>query len=87
MPYIPKRDRRILASGRSQPASIGQVNYSITMLCLEYLQVCGGTGYQALNEIIGVLECAKMEMYRRMAAPYEDQKIAENGDVYPLGSS
>jgi len=31
---------------------------------------------------VGVLECAKMELYRRVAAPYEDKKKEENGDVY-----
>jgi len=35
-----------------------------------------------INAIIGALECAKLELYRRVAAPYEDDKIAENGDVY-----
>jgi hypothetical protein len=31
-----------------------------------------------------VLECAKLELYRRIVAAYEDEKIAdpENGDVY-----
>ena len=31
---------------------------------------------------MGALECAKLELYRRVAAPYEDVKIMENGDVY-----
>ena len=30
---------------------------------------------------MGVLECCKLEFYRRVAAPYEDIKIEENGDV------
>jgi hypothetical protein len=30
---------------------------------------------------MGVLESAKLELYRRKIAPYEDDKIAENGDV------
>jgi hypothetical protein len=37
-----------------------------------------------VNEAIGVLECAKLELYRRVAAPYEDEKIAESGDVYTV---
>jgi len=28
------------------------------------------------------LECSKMELYRRIAAPYEDDKSRLNGDVY-----
>jgi hypothetical protein len=41
-----------------------------------------GTNYALLNELIGVLECAKLELYRRVASPYEDEKIQSNGDVY-----
>ena len=38
--------------------------------------------FQDLNELIGALECAKQELYRRVVAPYEEDKIEENGDVY-----
>jgi hypothetical protein len=38
--------------------------------------------YAHLNEAIGVLECAKLELYRRIAAPYEDRKMGETGEVY-----
>ena len=38
--------------------------------------------YSRINELIGVLECAKIELYRRIAAPYEDDKSRINGDVY-----
>lgn len=31
--------------------------------------------------VLGMLECCKMELYRRHVAPYEDEKIIENGDV------
>ena len=37
--------------------------------------------YFYLNRAMGVLECIKQEFYRRVAAPYEDIKIVENGDV------
>jgi hypothetical protein len=37
--------------------------------------------YADHNSAIGMLECAKMEFYRRQTAPYEDEKILENGDV------
>ena len=32
---------------------------------------------------MGVLECAKLEAYRRIAVPYEDSKVVANGDLYP----
>lgn len=38
--------------------------------------------YQLINDVIGAVEGAKLEFYRRMAAPYEDKKKDENGDVY-----
>lgn len=78
MPYI-KRDERTDAT-RREPQTAGQLNYAITKLCHEYL-ARRGLAYATLNEVVGALECAKLEMYRRIAGPYEDRKIAENGDV------
>ncbi len=31
---------------------------------------------------MGALEGSKLEFYRRIAAPYENKKMKENGDVY-----
>ncbi|MCX7429393.1 MAG: hypothetical protein NTW96_27685 [Planctomycetia bacterium] len=41
----------------------------------------GEYGYSDLNEMIGALECCKLELYRRIASPYEDKKAAENGEI------
>jgi len=38
--------------------------------------------YQNINDLLGALEGAKLELYRRVAAPYEDEKVESNGDVY-----
>jgi hypothetical protein len=65
---------------RRPPDTPGELNFAITQLLLNYLD--GGMSYTAINEVIGVLECAKLELYRRVAAPYEDKKKEENGDVY-----
>lgn len=65
----------------SPPVTPGELNYKITKTCIDYAR-SKGTSYTTYNEIIGALECAKMEMYRRAVAPYEDTKITENGDVY-----
>lgn len=90
MPYI-KGDRRAVlhekylhhstedAKNNAYPVSCGELNFVITKLCLQYMMT---PSYSRLNEIIGVLECVKQEFYRRAAAPYEDKKIQENGDVY-----
>ena len=81
MPYIKPRDRLRIAADAT-PISAGDLNYMITGLITEYLGR-KELNYQKINECIGVLECAKLELYRRIAAPYEDQKLQENGDVYP----
>ena len=81
MPYVSEERKGDLNWGDELPDNAGDMNYMITKLCDEYLQR-KGLKYEHLNAIIGVLECAKLEMYRRLAAPYENQKILENGDVY-----
>ncbi len=81
MPYIAPEDRARLDRGEA-PASAGELNYAITRLVDAYMERAGGIRYARLNEVVGALECAKLELYRRLAAPYEDEKIRENGDVY-----
>lgn len=81
MPYVEQEIRRQIKHGMS-PNSPGELNYAITRLVDAYIQRRGGVSYARLNEVIGVLECAKLELYRRVAAPYEDAKCRENGDVY-----
>ena len=84
MPYIDRESRERLAKG-GEPGTAGELNYAITRIVDDYLVRAGGLRYSRLNEAIGALECAKLELYRRLAAPYEDRKIAESGDVYRAG--
>ena len=78
MPYIKAEFRETIGI---VPTSPGELNYVITKICNNYK--CGkGESYQTYNDIIGVLEACKLELYRRKVAPYEDRKIQENGDVY-----
>jgi hypothetical protein len=90
MPYIKKEFRSVLESnchleellaglGRLSP-TVGDLNYLITRICHEYIKI-HGMSYQASNDLVGVLDCAKMELYRRVISKYEDKKIKENGDV------
>ncbi len=62
--------------------SQGELNYVMTRLGLAYIKH-HGMGYSTGSEVIAAFECAKQEFYRRVLVPYEDQKIRENGDVYP----
>ena len=62
----------------------GILNYCITRLIKgAYASIAGKKklSYADHNAIVGVLECAKQEFYRRNTAPYEDEKVLENGDV------
>lgn len=81
MPYIEKDARERLDRG-GPPKTAGELNYAITRIVDDYIIQLGGIRYTHLNEAIGALECAKLELYRRLAAPYEDKKIEESGDVY-----
>ena len=55
----------------------GNINYVFTRL----LKKCYGDSYAELNDALGILSAVQLEYYRRVAAPYEDQKIYDNGDV------
>ena len=82
MPYIDAKKRKeLMASPLPDPATPGELNYVICMLAMKYLDKTTRS-YQHYNDVIGVLECAKLEMYRRLVSPYEDKKIKENGDVF-----
>lgn len=80
MPYI-KTDERIALDGFRDPSTPGELNYLFTKIVFQYLENKGWS-YQTFNDAIGALEGAKLELYRRQVAPYEDKKIEENGDVY-----
>lgn len=82
MPYIKQADRPEVTPRTDRDIETpGELNFAITHLVLDYQRRQGGPGYALANTIVGVLECAKAEFLRRHLAPYEDQKIAENGDV------
>ena len=86
MPHIKqvRRDALVNASdedGDDRILNSGELNYSFTMLIKDYL-FNQGECYQTYNDIIGALEGAKLELYRKKIVPYENKKIKENGDVY-----
>lgn len=71
MPYVDKVARARLDGG-AVPENAGELNYVITRCVDEYLIQKDSLRYANINEVIGVLECAKLELYRRIAVPYED---------------
>lgn len=78
MPYINYHDRY---KAKLIALTSGELNYRITAVIKEYIDQ-QGKSYRNFNDVLGALEGAKLEFYRRVVAPYEDQKIKENGDVY-----
>lgn len=81
MPYIDHQARSLIDGGCT-PLNAGQLNYAITKLALAYIDAHGPLSYQLINDVMGALTGAQQEFYRRVAAPYEDQKMRINGDVY-----
>jgi hypothetical protein len=94
MPYINQESRNMLASDIAglcvtidavmskdgSTARAGTLNYVVsTLLDLYYPD---GSKYDDYNSAVGVLECIKLELYRRIVGKYEDLKIVQNGDVY-----
>jgi hypothetical protein len=55
----------------------GELNYVVSKILREIYPL----RYFHINKAIGVLECIKLEYYRRVAAPYEDSKIEETGNI------
>lgn len=84
MPYIAQERRESLPqhffSKLVDAPTPGDLNYLFTLIAKEYL-ADRGVLYRHFNDVIGALEGAKLELYRRMVAPYEDEAINRNGDV------
>lgn len=84
MPYIKQDDRHTFESHIQNLAAdaenAGDLNYIITKMLHLYIKK-KGLRYANCNEVIGALECCKLELYRKLIGPYEDEKIVENGGV------
>lgn len=82
MPYIKQADRdRLNVNAAALIRTAGELNFVFTEIIKWYVET-HGLEYKAINDVIGALEATKLEFYRRVAVPYEQGKIALNGDVY-----
>lgn len=84
MPYISK-DKRILLDPHLRyladaVTTEGELNYCIYKLSCLLIEKMGES-YHNYSLCGSAMEHAKLEWYRRRVAPYEDAKIAENGDI------
>ena len=90
MPYIKSEKRPVLdgliTTLSELCTSVGDVNYIITKFLHQQLEEVG-LDYTNINAVIGVLECAKLELYRMVAAKYEDKKRTDNGHISSLDES
>jgi len=88
MPYINPKNRGLFDVEIEKLQSFidtpGELNYVITKLCHIHFGYIGGLNYASINEVIGVLECVKAELYRVVAGPYEEKKRIANGPVSEL---
>ncbi len=57
---------------------LGDINYVFSRVLAGLMK---DPSYNKIAMITGVLENIKQEFYRRIASPYEDKKIIENGDI------
>ena len=82
MPYIKEKIRQYLGKNYPLPIPVdpGELNYLFTKIALAY--VGKYPNYRVYNDIIGALECCKLELYRRKVVDYEEKKIELNGDIY-----
>lgn len=90
MPYVDRETRALVDAELNALIDIildhpdlkrdGLLNYCITRL----ITADNGrkSGYYHFNRKIGILECAKQELYRRLISKYEDTKCQLNGEVY-----
>lgn len=92
MPYIQFKDRTKLEPLITQLANeinyqchmepyawAGDLNYVGTRLAQ---LVMPHKSYWTMALVIGVFITMALEFYRRVTAPYEDQKCVQNGEVY-----
>lgn len=82
MPYIKWEERdeivSLVAALAQAIQTPGQLAYALYLLLLARTR---DSGFEKMSGVLGVFEAVKLEFYRRVVVPYEQEKIAENGDV------
>ncbi len=84
-PAIRELAARIATMARTMPdetAYAGLLNYACSSLAMHVVEErFDRMRYGTIATITGVFKNIGDEFYRRVAAPYEDQQIATNGDL------
>lgn len=87
MPYVKNevRDKldnainNLISRLRAEEWNPGAVNYAISRILWHWF--ANQRRYATINAIVGVLECIKLEFYRRCAVGYEEGKRSVYGDL------
>jgi hypothetical protein len=91
LPYIDKAQRKVLNGlidnlvreakklGKDETERAGILNYIATRITLALIPQ---DRYWKIALAAGVFSNLASEFYRRLAAPYEDKKMKEQGDVF-----
>lgn len=91
MPYLLKKDKDSIdlqggvdvyekfASMSAQDFA-GALNY-FNFKAVKFWIKKNGKKYWVFALVVGTLMCCILEIYRRLVAPYEDEKISSSGDV------
>jgi hypothetical protein len=63
----------------SKTFDVGDLNYLVS--CIVWKLFDNNPRYRTANDLVGALECIKLEFIRRRVNEYEDSKIKENSDI------
>jgi hypothetical protein len=84
MPYITQDRRDVFNNALMELAgevqNEGELNYCIYKLSRLIIHRIGRS-YSNLSMCSSAMEHAKLEWYRKILGPYEDEKIRENGEI------
>jgi hypothetical protein len=90
MPYLTVKDKEEIKNSvdylsdtlerKPIESFVGYINYLNFVFVRRWIKK-NGKKYFVFASIIGTLICCILEIYRRLVAPYEEEKIISNGDV------
>jgi hypothetical protein len=93
MPYLPQSERDDISCELAgfTPHTGGELQYAIAYMINNYYNRLVRLGYPPryadMEQMMGALDGAAREHYRMVVAPYEDEKMNQNGGVYDVKNS
>ena len=86
VPYIPLEERKrydqLIEEIISRlPEDVSKVDGHLNYVVTKMLKLVYKPRYFNYNRAVGLLECVKLEFYRVVVSPYEDEKRSETGEV------